>query len=128
MRAMLSAHTGQSCTICGPISATVMTDLVLCPYTCSRADRRIQKLTVACRSLPHCPVFVQLIKFSGCYHGHADSFLVQAGSGVLTLGLPDSPGVPKSSTGAGTLLLPFLSLQHHDRVTYGTELDAGCHC
>ena len=42
----------------------------------------------------------QLVKFTGCYHGHADSFLVQAGSGVLTLGLPDSPGVPKSSTGA----------------------------
>lgn len=44
-------------------------------------------------------LLLQLIKFSGCYHGHADSFLVQAGSGVLTLGLPDSPGVPKSSTG-----------------------------
>ena len=37
-----------------------------------------------------------MVKFSGCYHGHADSFLVQAGSGVATLGLPDSPGVPKS--------------------------------
>jgi glutamate-1-semialdehyde 2,1-aminomutase len=47
---------------------------------------------------------VQLIKFTGCYHGHADSFLVQAGSGVLTLGLPDSPGVPKTSTGAAALL------------------------
>src|SRR5687767_12430571 len=35
-----------------------------------------------------------IVKFSGCYHGHADSFLVQAGSGVATLGLPDSPGVP----------------------------------
>ena len=35
-----------------------------------------------------------IIKFDGCYHGHADSFLVQAGSGVATLGLPDSPGVP----------------------------------
>lgn len=33
-----------------------------------------------------------IIKFDGCYHGHADSFLVQAGSGVATLGLPDSPG------------------------------------
>lgn len=39
-----------------------------------------------------------LIKFSGCYHGHADMYLVQAGSGVATLGLPDSPGVPDSST------------------------------
>jgi len=42
----------------------------------------------------------QVLKFVGCYHGHADSFLVQAGSGVATLGLPDSPGVPASSTGA----------------------------
>lgn len=40
----------------------------------------------------------KILKFSGCYHGHADMYLVQAGSGVLTLGLPDSPGVPKSST------------------------------
>jgi glutamate-1-semialdehyde 2,1-aminomutase len=37
-----------------------------------------------------------IVKFAGCYHGHADSFLVQAGSGVATLGLPDSPGVPQS--------------------------------
>src|SRR5947208_7745376 len=35
-----------------------------------------------------------VLKFEGCYHGHADSFLVKAGSGVETLGLPDSPGVP----------------------------------
>ena len=53
----------------------------------------------------------QLIKFTGCYHGHADSFLVQAGSGVLTLGLPDSPGVPKSSTGADTLLAELNMMQ-----------------
>src|SRR5687767_1265212 len=38
----------------------------------------------------------KLIKFEGCYHGHADSLLVKAGSGVATLGLPDSPGVPQS--------------------------------
>jgi len=42
----------------------------------------------------------KVIKFEGCYHGHADSFLVQAGSGVATLGLPDSPGVPESATKA----------------------------
>ncbi len=34
----------------------------------------------------------KVLKFTGCYHGHADSFLVKAGSGVITLGLPDSPG------------------------------------
>lgn len=42
----------------------------------------------------------KVIKFEGCYHGHADAFLVQAGSGVATLGLPDSPGVPKEATQA----------------------------
>lgn len=51
-----------------------------------------------------------LIKFSGCYHGHADMYLVQAGSGVLTLGLPDSPGVPEAST-ASTLVAKFNDLQ-----------------
>jgi glutamate-1-semialdehyde 2,1-aminomutase len=40
----------------------------------------------------------KIIKFEGCYHGHADYLLVQAGSGVATLGLPDSPGVTKGST------------------------------
>ena len=39
----------------------------------------------------------KIIKFEGCYHGHADLLLVQAGSGVATLGLPDSPGVPKAT-------------------------------
>lgn len=40
----------------------------------------------------------KIVKFDGCYHGHADGFLVQAGSGVATLGLPDSPGVYIPST------------------------------
>jgi glutamate-1-semialdehyde 2,1-aminomutase len=40
-----------------------------------------------------------VLKFSGCYHGHADSFLVQAGSGVATLGIPGSPGVPEAVAG-----------------------------
>ena len=39
----------------------------------------------------------KIIKFEGCYHGHGDSFLSKAGSGVATLGLPDSPGVTKST-------------------------------
>src|SRR5437762_13195498 len=38
-----------------------------------------------------------VLKFEGCYHGHADSFLIKAGSGVTTLGLPDSPGVTKAN-------------------------------
>jgi glutamate-1-semialdehyde 2,1-aminomutase len=47
-----------------------------------------------------------LVKFEGCYHGHADSLLVKAGSGALTLGIPDSPGVP-ASLAAHTLTLPY---------------------
>eukprot|EP00274_Cyanoptyche_gloeocystis_P005177 CAMPEP_0196658252 /NCGR_PEP_ID=MMETSP1086-20130531/28415_1 /TAXON_ID=77921 /ORGANISM="Cyanoptyche gloeocystis , Strain SAG4.97" /LENGTH=436 /DNA_ID=CAMNT_0041991731 /DNA_START=229 /DNA_END=1539 /DNA_ORIENTATION=- len=52
----------------------------------------------------------KVIKFEGCYHGHADMFLVKAGSGVATLGLPDSPGVPKSTT-ASTLTAPYNDLE-----------------
>jgi glutamate-1-semialdehyde 2,1-aminomutase len=52
----------------------------------------------------------KVIKFEGCYHGHADMFLVKAGSGVATLGLPDSPGVPKATT-ASTLTAPFNDLE-----------------
>lgn len=51
----------------------------------------------------------KIIKFAGCYHGHADMLLVQAGSGVATLGLPDSPGVPVSTT-ANTLTAPYNDL------------------
>jgi len=50
-----------------------------------------------------------IVKFDGCYHGHSDSLLVQAGSGVATLGLPDSPGVPES-VARETLTLPFNDL------------------
>ncbi|HYU10285.1 MAG TPA: glutamate-1-semialdehyde 2,1-aminomutase [Gemmatimonadales bacterium] len=64
-----------------------------------------------------------IIKFEGCYHGHADGFLVKAGSGVATLGLPDSPGVPAALAGL-TLTAPFndaeavadLFKRHRDRI------------
>ena len=48
----------------------------------------------------------KIIKFSGCYHGHADMLLVQAGSGVATMGLPDSPGVPAEAT-SNTLIASY---------------------
>ncbi len=65
----------------------------------------------------------KIIKFDGCYHGHADMLLVQAGSGVATFGLPDSPGVP-AQTAAATLVANFndiesveaLFKQHPDQI------------
>ncbi|MBA2572432.1 MAG: glutamate-1-semialdehyde 2,1-aminomutase, partial [Gemmatimonadetes bacterium] len=64
-----------------------------------------------------------LLKFEGCYHGHGDSFLVKAGSGVATLGLPNSPGVPAELSRL-TLTAPFNDLEaveqlfraHADRI------------
>lgn len=48
----------------------------------------------------------KILKFEGCYHGHSDGLLVKAGSGVATLGLPDSPGVPRALAGL-TITVPF---------------------
>jgi glutamate-1-semialdehyde 2,1-aminomutase len=55
----------------------------------------------------------KIIKFEGCYHGHADFLLVRAGSGVTTLGLPDSAGVPEG-TARDTLIAPYNDLQAVD--------------
>ncbi len=67
----------------------------------------------------------KIIKFSGCYHGHADFLLVKAGSGVATLGLPDSPGVPASVT-ANTLTAEFNDAASVEALFqhYGAEIAA----
>ena len=51
-----------------------------------------------------------VVKFEGCYHGHADVLLAKAGSGVLTLGIPDTPGIPESVT-RNTIVLPFNDIE-----------------
>ena len=48
----------------------------------------------------------RMVKFAGCYHGHADQFLAEAGSGLATLGIPSSPGVPEAVT-ADTIVVPY---------------------
>jgi glutamate-1-semialdehyde 2,1-aminomutase len=57
----------------------------------------------------------KVVKFEGCYHGHADGLLVKAGSGAATFGVPDSPGVPKSYA-RNTLTLPFNNLKALERL------------
>lgn len=56
-----------------------------------------------------------VVKFAGCYHGHADSFLIKAGSGAITLGLPDSPGVTKASA-KDTLIAEYNNLESVKRL------------
>ena len=52
----------------------------------------------------------KILKFEGCYHGHGDSLLIKAGSGVATLGLPDSPGVPEGIA-KNTITVPYNDLE-----------------
>jgi glutamate-1-semialdehyde 2,1-aminomutase len=67
----------------------------------------------------------KVVKFIGCYHGHADSFLVQAGSGALTFGIPSSPGIPPELV-AHTLLANFNNLDSVERLfkQFGPQIAA----
>src|SRR3546814_4207561 len=58
----------------------------------------------------------RIVKFEGCYHGHGDSFLVKAGSGALTFGVPTSPGVPKALADL-KLPLPYNDFEAADRMS-----------
>lgn len=66
-----------------------------------------------------------VVKFDGCYHGHADSFLVKAGSGVLTLGIPGSPGVPDDIV-RNTISIPYNNQQVLESTLRDPSLDIAC--
>jgi glutamate-1-semialdehyde 2,1-aminomutase len=66
-----------------------------------------------------------VVKFDGCYHGHADSFLVKAGSGVLTLGIPGSPGVPDDIV-KHTVSIPYNNVQILEQTLRDPALDIAC--
>ena len=62
----------------------------------------------------------KIIKFAGCYHGHSDSFLIQAGSGAVTFGTPNSPGVT-AGTAKDTLLAPYNDLEEVEKLFKANE-------
>jgi len=66
-----------------------------------------------------------IVKFDGCYHGHADSFLVKAGSGVVTLGIPGSPGVPEDIV-RNTISIPYNNVEILEETLGDQALDIAC--
>ncbi|MGB3209871.1 MAG: glutamate-1-semialdehyde 2,1-aminomutase [Desulforhopalus sp.] len=66
-----------------------------------------------------------VVKFDGCYHGHADSFLVKAGSGIITLGIPGSPGVPDEIV-KNTISIPYNDLDALERTLRDESLEIAC--
>ncbi len=66
-----------------------------------------------------------VVKFDGCYHGHADSFLVKAGSGVITLGIPGSPGVPDDIV-KNTISIPYNNVEILEKTLRDESLDIAC--
>lgn len=67
----------------------------------------------------------KIIKFEGCYHGHGDSFLISAGSGALTLGIPDSPGVTKG-TATDTITAPYNNLAAVENLIEANKNQIAC--
>jgi glutamate-1-semialdehyde 2,1-aminomutase len=96
------------------VQENILAEMVIDAVPCIEMVRFVNSGTEACMSILRLMrAFTgreKIIKFEGCYHGHADMFLVKAGSGVATLGLPDSPGVPKTTT-ANTLTAPYNDLE-----------------
>jgi glutamate-1-semialdehyde 2,1-aminomutase len=66
-----------------------------------------------------------VVKFDGCYHGHADSFLVQAGSGLITLGIPGSPGVPDDIV-KNTISIPYNDFETLEKTLADESLEIAC--
>ena len=66
-----------------------------------------------------------VVKFDGCYHGHADSFLVKAGSGLVTLGIPGSPGIPEDIV-KNTISIPFNNTDVLEKTLTDPALDIAC--
>lgn len=66
-----------------------------------------------------------IVKFDGCYHGHADSFLVKAGSGVITLGIPGSPGVPDDIV-KNTISIPYNDFETLEKTLSDETLGIAC--
>jgi glutamate-1-semialdehyde 2,1-aminomutase len=66
-----------------------------------------------------------VVKFDGCYHGHADSFLVKAGSGIITLGIPGSPGVPEEIV-KNTVSIPYNNVEILEKTLRDEGLEIAC--
>ncbi len=66
-----------------------------------------------------------VVKFDGCYHGHADSFLVKAGSGLITLGIPGTPGVPEDIV-KHTVSIPYNDVTALEKTLRDERLDIAC--
>jgi glutamate-1-semialdehyde 2,1-aminomutase len=67
----------------------------------------------------------RVLKFAGCYHGHVDALLAEAGSGIATLGLPSTPGIPAAVT-AGTVVVPFNDVEALERAFAAHGADLAC--